>query len=195
MVFSGSNDSIAQQATKRLSIAEWMKKEGEKNEFTQTYNRILAELTKDFEQALENKDYLTLFELEAVCQKHDKEHLKIDEQKSLKCFNTLKSLRDVFIEDKDPERVRQKYQLSIDTLNTQGARIIDDDFNRNVRSVSRIIGGCVGRRSTDEEKNLYGTRQQCLLAIAHEHQRDLDRAFGFDKVPKKLKDRDQGLSR
>ena len=103
----------------------------------------------------------------------------------------------MFVRSIDPERIRQQFMPSVKDLNARGVRVIDDTFSRGIRSQSRSLSSFFGNRSTQAERDYYEKRQDCLIAIGREYQRNIDNAMGYSKDKKKDKELSQnkGLSR
>lgn len=195
MELNGLNDSQAEIIAQWLAAAETMRIEAEKQPERQAYSKALHKTQIEFEEALRDNNYIKILDLEKVCQKHDTEFLNLDSEKAVKCMANLNQLTSLFIDGMDEEKVRKKYLPVLEDLKAHGTRVRDASFEAGIRAQSRIIGGCIGHRSNYAEKSLYETRQNCLLAIKQEHQRNLDRAFGFDKKKTHSKEKEQGLSR
>lgn len=195
MAMNGLNDKDIKRFAKGLAAGERVRALAEEEANRKAYSKALDGLTAEFRDALVERNYIKLFDLEIVCQKHDKEFLNIDKEKTLKGILGIEELKKMFVESLDPARVKEKYSPSIEALNAHGTRVHDTIFETAIRSQSRILGGYIGHRSNNSEKSFYETRQDCLLAIKQEHQRNLDRAFGFDKTKEKPREKEQGLSR
>lgn len=195
MESNGSNNNQSNDIALWLEAAEKFKEGAETQKLRRLYSRSLLAVQEEFEKNLEKKDFLQILNMEKICQKHDAEFLHLDSEKSVKCMANLNHLTALYMEGMDEEKVRNKYVPVIEALKAQGTRARDSTFEAGIRAQSRIIGECIGQRSNFAEKSLYETRQKCLLALKHEHQRNLDRAMGYEKKKSHSKEKDQEISR
>lgn len=166
-----------------------------RDNMVQTDSQELLELQKQFEKYLGEKDFLKILDLEKKCQIHDAELLHLDNEKSLMHLVSLKRLTESFKEGMDEENVRKRYVPIMEAYKAQGTRPRDASFEIGIRSLCRYIGSCIGARSSLVEKSFYETRQKCLLALKQEHQRNLDRAMGYEKKKSPSKGKKQEISR
>lgn len=195
MVMNGSNDKLKQTLTQWYISAEALRQEAETQHPRKAYSKIFMRIQKLFEQSLANRDFLKILNLEKHCQQLDAEFLNIDSEKATKWGDNLDRLTAFFKDGMDEEKVRNRYVPTMENYKAQGTRPRDANFEASVRAQSRFIGECYSYRSNFAEKSLYETRQKCLLALKQEHQRNLDRAMGYEKKKSHSKEKDQEISR
>lgn len=195
MELNGLNDKQARGITQWLDAAEDFRVKSEAHHLRKTYSDFLLFVQEELEKYLKEKDFLKILDVEKLCQQHDAEFLHLDREKSAKCMANLNHLTALYMEGMDEEKVRNKYVPVMEDLKAQGTRPRDSAFEAGIRAQSRIIGECIGQRSNFAEKSLYETRQKCLLSLKQEHQRNLDRAMGYEKKKSHSKEKDQEISR
>lgn len=189
------NDERALIIANRLATGELGREKSEKQSGRRLYTSVLEEITSEFNTALKDKNFIMLFDLEKVCQKHDKEYLNVSKDKTIKSYVGIDQLKQIFIDALDPEKVRSNYSRILGELKEQGSRVQDSVFETSIRSQTRVLGNYMSPRLSFAEKNFYETRQKCLLALKQEHQRNLDRAMGYEKKKSHSKEKDQEISR
>lgn len=194
MEYNGLNDERALIIANRLATGELGREKSEKQSGRRLYTSVLEEITSEFNTALKDKNFIMLFDLEKVCQKHDKEYLNVSKDKTIKSYVGIDQLKQIYIDALDPEKVRSNYSRILGELKEQGSRVQDSVFETSIRSQTRVLGNYMSPRLSFAEKNFYETRQKCLLALKQEHQRNLDRAMGYEKKSHS-KEKDQEISR
>lgn len=195
MEYSGLSNKEEQDFEKLLDSVARMREESEKLPGRILYSSVLENMALEFNSALKNKDFITLFDLESICQKHDEEYYGPGKVKNINLYPSMEDLKQIFIESLDPENVRSKYNSILPELEAHGTRVHDTLFETAIRLHSRNLGSYFGHASNFAEKNFYETRKKCLLALKHEHQRNLDRAMGYEKKKSPSKGKKQEISR
>ena len=197
MVMNGLTDNEKTYRLQLLSNGKRLKSKSDKSISAKAYSATLREMTSAFDNALKEKNFIKLLDLEAVAQKHDAEYFSHEPQKSLELYTNLNTLKKMFLDGLDPEKVQRQFLPSVEDLNAFNVRVIDRSFATLVRSQSRSLAAFFGNRSTQAERDYYEKRQDCLIAIGREHQKNIDRAMGYSKDKKKDKELSQnkGLSR
>lgn len=165
----------------KLSLSEISREETWESNAAKVYSSILSSLESDIKNSIREKDYIKLFDLEEICQKHDARFSSIETEKAIDCMLWLVRAREAFIASADPAKIRASLMPDTETLERSGdaPRIKDWHFEIAIRSIRRIISGFVGYRSSSVEKSFYETRKSALSEIKKAYQRNLDTALGF----------------
>lgn len=195
MALNGLSNKEKAVYSVQLASGKRLKNKAEKTVAYKTYLSIITELTTTFDKALKEKNFIKIFDLESVAQKHDAKYFSSNSQKSLEQYAGLQKLKEIFVDGLDPEKVRKQFLPSVEELNAVGVRVVDKVFATSIRSQSRSLAAFIGNRSTQAERDYYEKRQDCLIAIGREHQKNIDRAMGYEPAKSREQARDKGLSR
>ena len=195
MEYNGLSGEQAQDVAKLLAEAEREREKAEELPDRILYSSVLENMVLEFDSALKDKNFIKLFDLEKICQKYDQRYIDTGNKKIIDVYPDMDELKQVFIESLDPEKVRAKFNPLLDEFDAHGTRVHDTFFETAIRLHSSALRGFVGHRSSPAEKSFYEIRKKCLLALKHEHQRNLDRAVGYEKKKSKSKKKEQEISR
>lgn len=186
---SGLTNKERRLLLKDLAISERLQKNAEKvSPERQGYSEILRSITKDFKEALKNKDYVKLFDLEKVAQEHDAAYHAVDKEKTLQIFAAMDTFKQQFLDGMKPDKVREKFLPSIERLKMQDVRMKDKAFDLTANSIKGFINSFKSPRCVPAENGFYSIRSDAIKALQQEHQRNIDVALGYDS-------KDRGISR
>ena len=177
----------------KLIASVRFKKKTENSRSSSIYSSILSDLTHDLERKINDKDFLGLIDLLVVSQKHDANFFPKRDNSSFDLVVAMENLKERYLEGLNPDKVKNKFSEIAEELKLQ--RVIDKNFATDVRSISRIIGGYTSPRLSYAENRYYETQQNALLAIGREHQKNIDRAMGYEPAKNKGQSKDKGISR
>ena len=186
---TGLKNKEQRKILRRLALSERFQEEAEKiSPERQAYSNILRSITKDFKKALEDKNYVKLFDLEKVSQEHDASFHAVDKEKTLQIFAAMDTFKQQFMDGMNPDKVREKFLPSIERLKMQDVRMKDKTFDLTANSIKGFINSFKSPRCVPAENGFYSIRADAIKALQQEHQRNIDVALGYDS-------KDKGISR
>lgn len=147
MEYSSLSSKEAQDIEKLIESAARAREESEKLPERILYSSVLENMASEFNSALKDKDFITLFDLESLCQKHDEEYYGPGKVKNINFYPSMDDLKQIFIESLDPEKVRSKYNPILDELKAHGTRVHDTLFETAIRLHSKNLGSYFGHTS------------------------------------------------
>lgn len=189
MAKTGSNDKIKKNLLKVLSHAQIVHDKAENVcPERKAFSGFHAYVTRELDNALEEKNYELMFDLEEMCQEHDVMHRSSDIEKSLKFLSDLKGMRERFFEFQNPEKVKEFFLPVQERVKKHDERMIDGAFKRDSEALRRFLRGHKSPCLVPAVNSFYEKRIDCAKEIYKELQRNIDFALGYDKGKEQSKD-------